>query len=223
MKEHNSADDEMYAAYADEDVTISRPSEAEDVEEYKKYIDGFSSGITVKEEILESDPPGTAAFNADEETYEIKDASGTTRRITAGGLTGSSVLASSVATHHSGPFASGGFIGTGPGYPHTAPLPSTFPWPTTTGTGTTFGPATPAAPAKKSLKDRMVRLPQRFTEKVLLAFLDEDEPDAKKDVVWAANLKVERVEMTLEGGETKLVVVLSMEDHYDNNPKPEED
>jgi hypothetical protein len=88
------------------------------------------------------------------------------------------------------------------------------PYTTTTSSGT-IGTGAKINPKRK----KAVRLPRRFTSKVLLAFLNEEESDSEKDVEWAANLAVERVEMTLENGETKLVVVLSMEDIYGNNPE----
>lgn len=107
-------------------------------------------------------------------------------------------------------------VGTAPGGGFITTHPSTTTWPT---------PAIPGYPSTtgpKSKRRSTVRLPSRFTEKVLLAFLEEDQSeDEKNDVVWAANLAVERVEMTLENGETKLVVVLSLEDKYGNNPDPD--
>ena len=100
-------------------------------------------------------------------------------------------------------FASGGVITTavpGPGgtYWGTSPSTTTVPVPTTT---------------KKS---RMVNLPPKFTEKVLVAFIDEENEDDESNVVWAANLHPDLIEMVSEDGQLYLTIKLSMEDVYGN-------
>jgi hypothetical protein len=131
---------------------------------------------------------------------------GTPRRITKP-VTGHSMS----VTSGGGLFGPGG-ITTSPPF---APYPSTTT--TTTGWGTTL-PATP--PEKtKSKKNKHVRLPPRFTQKVLLAFVDEDDPDETTNVIWAAHLTPEQIEMRLEDGELRLHIDFSLEDHHDNNPE----
>ena len=61
-----------------------------------------------------------------------------------------------------------------------------------------------------------VGLPGRFTQKVLIAFIDESNPDDSTNVLWAANLHPEHVEITGDGRKVKLNLTLSMEDIYGN-------
>lgn len=73
---------------------------------------------------------------------------------------------------------------------------------------------TDESPSKK--KKRMVNLPPRFTEKVLIAFIDEENPDDESNVIWAANLEPDFIEMVHDGEDTYLQIKLSMEDVYGN-------
>ncbi len=134
------------------------------------------------------------------------------------GLTGVSSVADPtsrrITASHGHLYSSGGIVGSPPGYTTTTGtsstphwIPSTFPM--------VPAPTTPAA--KKSSKDRFVRLPSRFTKKMLLAILDEEVEDGEDDVIWAANLMPEEFELRLEDGELKLHISFSLEDHYGNN------
>lgn len=78
-------------------------------------------------------------------------------------------------------------------------------------------------PKIKKKKKRVVSLPPRFTRKVLLAFIDEDNPDDSTNVVWAANLEPDVIEMSNSDGETYLTITLSLEDVYGNLKNPDED
>jgi hypothetical protein len=60
-------------------------------------------------------------------------------------------------------------------------------------------------------------MPSKFTPKVLLAFLEENE-GMEDGLVWAAHLLAEHFEMRLEDGEIRLVMEFSLRDHYGNNP-----
>lgn len=58
---------------------------------------------------------------------------------------------------------------------------------------------------------------------MLLAFIDEDNPDDSTNVVWAANLEPDVIEMSNSDGETYLTITLSLEDVYGNLKNPDED
>lgn len=130
---------------------------------------------------------------------------GTSRRITK------PIVGHSMSTTSGGSMFGPGGIYTSPPFAPTTTTTTTSPW------GTPL-PAVPPDPAK-SKKNRFVRLPPRFTEKVLVAFVDEDDPDAATNVVWAAHLRPAAIELNSETGEMELVIRFSMEDHYDNNPE----
>lgn len=81
-------------------------------------------------------------------------------------------------------------------------------------------PATPITPAAKPGRVEsvgQVPMPPKFTPKVLLAFLEEN--DGMEDgLVWAAHLLAQHFEMRLEDGEIRLVMEFSLRDYYGNNP-----
>lgn len=95
-------------------------------------------------------------------------------------------------------------------------------WPSTAGTTSTSGSTTTSSyrPVKKK---KLVNLPSRFTKKVLVAFVDEENPDNSTNVVWAANLEPDLIEMTNRDGEAYLTITLSLEDVYGNLEDPNED
>lgn len=123
-------------------------------------------------------------------------------------LTGSSVYTASVAassgTHGGSPgFTSGGWIS--PSYPTTA-TPS---WGGTISTGTSGG-------AKMPARRKMVNLPPKFTNKVLVAVIDPDEEDEMKNVIWAAQLVPVNWEIRADGADGRLIVEFSLEDVHGN-------
>lgn len=106
------------------------------------------------------------------------------------------------------PVTSGSIVSGSAGWTSIGSSPSYPPY-----TSTTLGPFT-AGTAKKVVR-KIVRLPSQFTDKVLIAFLDPSVPE-EKNVVWAANLQPERIEIVSEDGEMKLHLTLSLEDVYGN-------
>lgn len=205
-----STDDEMFQAYMD-----GAEEETEKAPEPK--VDPHKAGIT----------PGELRF--DKGRIYMTDASGGEVEVAGvGGGTGLTGSVASSGTHmtsaasrriSSGFPPSTGTLGGGGMVYTTTTGTSTSPW----ATGGMLGPTTPTKPAK-SKKNRFVRFPARFTQKVLLAFLDPDEKDSSKDVVWAANLPVIDIELTMsDEGRQELVITLSLEDKYDNNPEEAEE
>lgn len=159
-------------------------------------------------------------------TY-IADGDGNATEVTATSIS-RSLTGSSVPTHSvGGAMASGGMISrrittTTPTYSPGGGMVGGggsmgYPWTTTT---TTTG--MPVA-APKPKKRPFVRMPSRFTRKVLVGFLDPDEKDPSKDVEWAANLPLVDAEISMRDGKMELVLTLSLEDIYDNNPEESED
>lgn len=90
-------------------------------------------------------------------------------------------------------------------------------------TGVLRPPGTYFYDPEKKKEGKIVRLPSRFTKKVLVAFVDEDNPDEASNIVWAANLEPEMIEMVNKDGETYLNIKLSLEDVYGNLEDPDED
>lgn len=121
-------------------------------------------------------------------------------------------IVSSPHTHTTVGTPSSSIPWTSPATVYPAPGTGTMVWPTSP-------PATPAAAPKK--KAAQVPLPSKFTEKVLVAFLEERE-GMDDELVWAAHLLSEHFEMRLEDGEIRLVLEFSLRDHYDNNPATED-
>lgn len=110
----------------------------------------------------------------------------------------------SVGTSSGTTYLSGGMLSS-PGY--------VFPATATTRGGMLYPTESP------NKRRKTVPLPSRFTEKILLAFIDENDPDNDTNVLWAAHLKPEFIEMTSEHGETFLKLTLSLEDVYGTDNK----
>lgn len=105
------------------------------------------------------------------------------------GFTGSAVASSS------GSYGMGG-IYTSPPFAPTYPSTTTYPITTTTA----------ATPAKALGK---VSLPPKFTQKVLVAFMEGEEDD----IVWAKKLQAENISIESDG---QIILTLRLEDFYDN-------
>ena len=132
-------------------------------------------------------------------------------------------------------YTSGGIVGGGShshgtwvspsSSPPYSPIPSGVGTGVVPGGGMSWGvPGSKPAPApveKPAKAKDMIPMPPRFTEKVLLAFLEEEEGMDDK-LVWAAHLLAQHFEMRLEDGEIRLVMEFSLRDHYDNNPSTED-
>lgn len=152
-------------------------------------------------------PAGETWFDVGTGKSYIANEDGESLEISAsGGFTGSAIPTVSATsrriTSGTSPMASGGMV-------------------YTTGTGITSGPFAPGgfAGPSTSKRERFVRMPGRFTKKVLVGFLDPDEKDPSKDVEWAANLPLIDAEMSMRDGKMELVLTLSLEDIYGNNPE----
>lgn len=95
--------------------------------------------------------------------------------------------------------------------------PSWYPSGTiTTGTGMT-GVVSPPAASYPSIKK--VSLPSKVTDKILIAFLDPDEEDETKNVVWAKILHVDHVDIEVPmtpGDKPTMAIDLSLDDRYGN-------
>lgn len=98
----------------------------------------------------------------------------------------------------------------------TSPAPMTMKKTSTTG-GYSIAVDPEDEPKKKR---RIVKLPPKFTEKILLAFIDEENPDEETNVIWAANLEPDTIEMTRDEFGTYLNIRLSLEDVYGNESDP---
>lgn len=87
----------------------------------------------------------------------------------------------------------------------TSPYPSTWTTPTT-------GWATSTTPKAK----KNVKLPENFTRKVLLAFLNPDKKGEEDEVEWSAILPMvaSNIEWDEEG--QRMTITFSMEDEYGN-------
>lgn len=101
--------------------------------------------------------------------------------------------------------------------PSTATFPSTgATW--TTGSGMTGVVSPPATP----VHEERVSLPGKITRKVLIAFLDPDEDDEEKNVVWAKVLEMMDVNIDITPGRdgmrdhAVMEIELSLEDIYGN-------
>lgn len=162
-------------------------------EEFRELRDELEEAVSTAEE--------SEDVQGDE--VETKESEVTLSEITSAMMTSSPISASSVS--HGGPLVSGSGWSTSPTI--------VGGWPTTT-TTTMTGVVSPP-----TVKRKRVRLPADLTEKVLIAFLDPDEEDEKKNVVWAKVLQVKNVDINVSQDptcESTMVIELSLGDWYGN-------
>lgn len=213
------SDNEMWEALQDEELPdkfVERLDSDASIEEKRSAFDRLMERAKVvgpnkdkaKEFLAQDDSEPT---EADEPTTLV----GTMTAETA------AVAAPSGHGHTTSVYAPGGMI-TSHSHTGSSITPSGPLWGTTTTSPTWVTPA-PAMPkgvptsAAKPKKVEQVPMPPKFTEKVLIAFLEEQEGMEDK-LVWAAHLLAQHFEMRLEDGEIRLVMEFSLRDHYDNNP-----
>lgn len=164
---------------------------------------------------IDEDVEGNSAYPADESEGPA---------FTELGFTGSSVpttLSASSASISAIPYPSSAATHSVSAATGSIYAPSTTSGRTYATGGVIGGPGSWAS--AKSSKKRFVRMPPRFTDKVLVGFIDPEEKDPSKDVTWAANLPLIDAEMSMREGKMELVLTLSLEDIYGNNPKDEEE
>ncbi len=221
------SDNEMWEAMQDEELP-EKFDEAPD-----RFVERLDSDATLEEKRSAFDRLMDRAISkgpnkkvakeflaADDAEYEEADATETGTLI---GTMSSGTTAATAVTHaayppyttsthgHSTVMPGGGMVGGGHVW---APTPTTPSWGTVPPAPVT---PTPAAKPGKAKGVEQVPLPSKFTPKVLLAFLEENE-GMEDGLVWAAHLLAEHFEMRLEDGEIRLVMEFSLRDHYGNNP-----
>jgi hypothetical protein len=151
--------------------------------------------VTEDTENIESEGPTETEWTEPKDPMKDEEAEPATM---IGAVTPGTIVSSTGMTISSGGWSTGGITYS------PKPAPST-------GTTTVYHPS---AAKKKSL---MVDLPKRVTKKVLIAFIDEDEEDPEENIVWAANLLLEDIDIAFDSmGEGRMTLNVLLRDHYGN-------
>lgn len=83
---------------------------------------------------------------------------------------------------------------------------------------TTTGAGPWDSPIGLKKQPKLVGLPPRFTDKILLAILDQENGDGEDTAIWAAKLKPINVSINFDDdGTGRLAIELSLIDVYKNN------
>lgn len=153
-----------------------------------------------------------AEYIAEEKEVEEGDEPEETKEDPAAMTGGMGVAASSPGYAAGGVISSTGTHGLKISGSGTWSSPTVFTGGTIT-TGTiSSGSFTTPVPAPKNVDS-----PPRFTKKILVAFVDENEEDDEKNIVWAKNLKLQHGKITFdEFGNAVLHLELDLKDVYGN-------